>query len=294
MKSRNQGFTLIELLVVIAIIAILAAILFPVFATAREKARQSACLNNVKQLGASLVMYSQDYDERLPSIWTLQNGGGIFSYTDVFGVMKPYIKNTDIFYCPDRTQLNCTKDANFSSLAERCYGYGYNWGPAQEFATNGYEGGLIRDEIGSYLPDGTVLGTFQGVQLSTILAPANTFAYGDSYDRPDYSIASTDILSEYSAKNGYAEKTNYALPHHGLLNIAYADGHAKASAWRAGDTKDAVSPNGKAALPKNPDQWQYWCANPDTVIDTYYYGSKRCGDMGAFEQSKMRYYSDQN
>ena len=66
MKIRNQAFTLIELLVVIAIIAILAAILFPVFAQAREKARQTSCLSNAKQIGLASQMYDQDYDEILP------------------------------------------------------------------------------------------------------------------------------------------------------------------------------------------------------------------------------------
>ena len=66
-RSAWRGFTLIELLVVIAIIAILAAILFPVFAQAREKARGAACLSNVKQLGLALQMYAQDYDETLPN-----------------------------------------------------------------------------------------------------------------------------------------------------------------------------------------------------------------------------------
>jgi prepilin-type N-terminal cleavage/methylation domain-containing protein len=66
MNSRNQAFTLIELLVVIAIIAILAAILFPVFAQAREKARQASCLSNAKQIGLAGQMYAQDYDEILP------------------------------------------------------------------------------------------------------------------------------------------------------------------------------------------------------------------------------------
>ncbi len=71
---RKSGFTLIELLVVIAIIAILAAILFPVFARAREKARQASCLNNVKQLSMATVMYAQDYDERVVPNVTLNNG----------------------------------------------------------------------------------------------------------------------------------------------------------------------------------------------------------------------------
>src|SRR5678816_1355375 len=65
----RKGFTLIELLVVIAIIAILAAILFPVFARAREKGRQASCMSNLKQLGMALVQYSQDYDETHPGVW---------------------------------------------------------------------------------------------------------------------------------------------------------------------------------------------------------------------------------
>jgi prepilin-type N-terminal cleavage/methylation domain-containing protein len=69
MKRPRTGFTLIELLVVIAIIAILAAILFPVFAQAREKARQSGCLSNLKQIGTALMMYTQDYDEAFPCTW---------------------------------------------------------------------------------------------------------------------------------------------------------------------------------------------------------------------------------
>src|SRR5256885_201827 len=104
---NRRGFTLIELLVVIAIIAILAAILFPVFAQAREKARQSGCLSNMKQLGLAWVMYSQDYDETSPNpgflgrIWVIE-GAAATRKDDVYyqDLIRPYAKNDDFAYCP--------------------------------------------------------------------------------------------------------------------------------------------------------------------------------------------------
>jgi prepilin-type N-terminal cleavage/methylation domain-containing protein/prepilin-type processing-associated H-X9-DG protein len=95
----RRGFTLIELLVVIAIIAILAAILFPVFAKAREKARQSSCLSNCKQLVLGELQYAQDYDERFP--YHCRNDGvtGTSTYCWL-GVALPYIKNTQVWSCP--------------------------------------------------------------------------------------------------------------------------------------------------------------------------------------------------
>lgn len=111
---RRAGFTLIELLVVIAIIAILAAILFPVFAQARESARQTACLSNGKQIGLGLSMYQQDYDETLPApdwngkagfqpppftVFASADGAGVSgpTWADVF---QPYVKNVQIMKCP--------------------------------------------------------------------------------------------------------------------------------------------------------------------------------------------------
>jgi len=104
---KRKGFTLIELLVVIAIIAILAAILFPVFARARAKALQNTCLSNVKQITLGLQMYIQDYDQYLPcnTYWAIQwygYTGGLVYWTDA---VQPYIKNTQIWVCPeDRTR----------------------------------------------------------------------------------------------------------------------------------------------------------------------------------------------
>lgn len=96
---RSRGFTLIELLVVIAIIAILAAILFPVFAKAREKARQSSCLSNTKQIALAELQYAQDYDERFPN--HCRNDGATSSSSFCWiGVIDPYIKNQQVKTCP--------------------------------------------------------------------------------------------------------------------------------------------------------------------------------------------------
>ncbi len=95
---NRRAFTLIELLVVIAIIAILAAILFPVFAQAREKARQTSCLSNQKQLGLGTMMYVQDYDETYPM--TANYGEPAATRTIWSDMVAPYLKNRDIFKCP--------------------------------------------------------------------------------------------------------------------------------------------------------------------------------------------------
>ncbi len=98
---RSAGFTLIELLVVIAIIAILAAILFPVFARARENARKSTCQSNLKQIGTSVMMYTQDYDETLPrTYFAVPAPAGNQSWAMI---LQPYVKNTQAFDCPSAT-----------------------------------------------------------------------------------------------------------------------------------------------------------------------------------------------
>src|ERR1035438_3258806 len=100
---RFKAFTLIELLVVIAIIAILAAILFPVFARARESARRSSCLSNMKQADLANLMYTQDYDETLPTL-ARDFSTTPFTTIDFASVLQPYIKNAQIFYCPDNSK----------------------------------------------------------------------------------------------------------------------------------------------------------------------------------------------
>lgn len=102
-QGKRSGFTLIELLVVIAIIAILASILFPVFARAREQARRTSCLSNLKQIGLGLMQYTQDYDERMPFANYDANNGAGFWWMDA---IEPYVKSTQIYTCPSRSTFS--------------------------------------------------------------------------------------------------------------------------------------------------------------------------------------------
>src|SRR5436853_5814180 len=130
-RHTRRAFTLIELLVVIAIIAILAAILFPVFAQAREKARQASCTSNMKQIGLSLMMYTQDYDERMPTAFAeiqspeLPDGAWVIPYDMQ---LLPYIKNDQVFACPSDGTRGWVRDFTWRKVEreryiQRSYGY---------------------------------------------------------------------------------------------------------------------------------------------------------------------------
>jgi prepilin-type N-terminal cleavage/methylation domain-containing protein/prepilin-type processing-associated H-X9-DG protein len=125
----RKGFTLIELLVVIAIIAILASILFPVFSRAREKARQTSCLSNTKQLMLAVIGYTDDYDEVLPTN-SMDTGAGVYSWRTM---LMPYVKNTQIFMCPSNKITTGAFHSAMDVTAGEKSGYGMNvnhWGPA--------------------------------------------------------------------------------------------------------------------------------------------------------------------
>ncbi|MFO7946068.1 MAG: prepilin-type N-terminal cleavage/methylation domain-containing protein [Armatimonadota bacterium] len=194
---RRKGFTLIELLVVIAIIAILAAILFPVFARAREKARQSACLNNVKQIMLGMMQYTQDYDERYPPAnrWPApgENHLPYTTYTTWWEALDPYMKNEQILICP--SQAN-------GDPAGAEPGYGWNY---QEFGY--YSGGFPS----SYHPK---------VAMADVEYPASTIIIGDSEDTSDRGNDGSQFLYR---------RHSYLLPdrHNGGGNMGFCDGHAK-------------------------------------------------------------------
>jgi prepilin-type N-terminal cleavage/methylation domain-containing protein/prepilin-type processing-associated H-X9-DG protein len=255
----RYGFTLIELLVVIAIIAVLAAILFPVFAKARENARRTSCLSNMKQVDTALLMYTQDYDESLPSL-TDDHSVTPSIRTDIWNVLQPYTNSKDVFYCPDRTDVGCGY-GDFAGIGptDRCIGVGYNWGPIQ-FAG----GGLLStaSSVGSVT-------IYTGIALAGIVSPADAFTLGDTQDTPFYTISSSSIIS------GAKITSNSSLLHAGRFNMAYVDGHAKSMGWKAGN----ISGFGSVAMPSAESDWGKWCADTNATVTSQSIGSVPCGQV---------------
>jgi prepilin-type N-terminal cleavage/methylation domain-containing protein/prepilin-type processing-associated H-X9-DG protein len=162
---NKRGFTLIELLVVIAIIAILAAILFPVFARAREKARQTSCLSNLKQIGLGHIMYAQDYDEtylegRYPGecLWghNHTNSDGLSDYDGWMHHIYPYVKNKQIFICPSQQPDHCS-DGSGRAYLDHAYGFNFDglYGTAMARIDKPAETMMFQDCAQSFLTSGS-------------------------------------------------------------------------------------------------------------------------------------------
>jgi len=238
---------------VIAIIAILAAILFPVFARAKESAKRTACLSNVRQQSMALQMYLSDEDDRMPTAYQSYTD---FQYHDVWNLVMPYAKNLDLFYCPDRTQKGCTGDPS-SPDDTRCIGYGFNWGPIQNFTDKSFEGGLMNAYQVADDWQGAV-----GQNESSVVSPADTFAFGDSHDRTWYTISMNTILSKFEGS------TNHELVHGDQFNMNYVDGHAKNLRWHIGMVRPFhIGPGVKYLFPRNNNDFSRWCADPDASVN---------------------------
>ena len=213
-SSARAAFTLVELLVVIAIIAILASILFPIFARARENARRTSCLSNLKQLGLGFMQYTQDYDEAFP----------LSSYptTSVSWTAStaPYIKSTQIFRCPSDTAARWNN-------------------PVAPPATNYY--------TTSYIMNAWFAGTQTYAKLSAVQAPskvavlvdANTDVTQRDHFHPFNWIVETPANPLYSSfmhgmtfdDTANATKEIALTRHLDTFNTLYADGHAKSRRW---------------------------------------------------------------
>ena len=189
--TKKRGFTLIELLVVIAIIAILAAILFPVFAKAREKARTSSCSSNVKQIMLGLLQYAQDYDERWP--WAAWNNGNTLGNHWMVATY-PYTSSDQLWVCPSAQSVmhNSGSWPGWNGICNRA-GYGWN----------------------------------EDAQNNTVMAeckhPAQTYILADRGD--------DQCFTTWFNWRGRMQMTwlngNVPGPHTDGKNIGFADGHVK-------------------------------------------------------------------
>ncbi|GAB4452485.1 MAG: hypothetical protein OHK0029_03480 [Armatimonadaceae bacterium] len=226
-NRRNNAFTLIELLVVIAIIAILAAILFPVFAQAREKARQTSCLSNHKQLALAAIMYANDYDERFPLVGSAEEPFTVLegvknSRNEPFNgwalMMQPYIKNRDMMLCPSMPR-------NFEGTGDCAK---YNGRPITvHYSYNYFLGADGSYPFGDYLrsPDGSRTWTTP-TPLPGIASPANVVIfqhsnslqpYGRSWGCSYVTIETPDFIN----------KLRMRVLHSNGDNLSFTDGHAK-------------------------------------------------------------------
>lgn len=218
-SRKNAAFTLIELLVVIAIIAILAAILFPVFAKARDKARQTACLSNNKQMGYGLMMYTQDYDETLPiQIGDGAGGGsqGFIGSTQASWAkgIYPYVKNTQVFSCPNSVPYEIA-------------------GPCQTGSVPNVASYLFNSVVMPNFRNGSAVNyNYEGRSLAEMKSPANTVFLHEwamhspcILPRPRVIVGKTGY--EGFAYGGRSDLAAYDDLHNKGSNLLYTDGHAK-------------------------------------------------------------------
>ncbi len=252
---RRNAFTLIELLVVIAIIAILAAILFPVFGRARENARRTSCLSNLKQMGLGIMQYSQDYDEINVKAWYGRGPDWSgFTYPGnqrwMDGI-QPYVKSTQVFNCPSdaglvpyrMTSPNATQSSpDFFDSVSNPGSYGIN---ATYWGDNG--------------PDGAPTTHPSGAALAEVAKPAETVMIADrrAYFVPPGGSGDGWGPAEIAWENKNAAGATFypnltpamlsAMPARHLdgANVAFADGHAK---WFRLENLARVNANGVRPL----------------------------------------------
>jgi len=223
LRTEKRGFTLIELLVVIAIISILAAILFPVFARARENARRASCMSNLKQIGLGFLMYSQDYDEKFPR-HILGYGNPPYGPENPVGwadALQPYIKSTQVYQCPSESTAPNSNPAS--------WGYIDYYMNTQVAATN--QAALVAPSL-------TVLSGDNGSGIA--------YSYFDGCNvtgnAPDITCNNTTpyITMKNSATSGLFSR------HLDGSNFAFADGHVK---WEKGSILGGASViNGTSAV----------------------------------------------
>ncbi len=238
--GRLHGFTLVELLVVIAIVAILAALLFPVFAQARESARTTSCLSNTRQIGTAVMLYAQDYDERIPpaiNAVLLPSG----DHVEWFTVLESYVKTNQVFFCPSHSGVNPSQPPSWGNIS-----YGWNFFYLQANANQ---------------PEPDLFLNSPAVLLAEMTSPAETVLLADSGSSPGYPDNNQNgALDWLRAPNTEPEWWAYVNRpsdmHRGGANVAFCDGHSK---WHPIPTEARVNTGVRSEILKGtPDQADYY------------------------------------
>ena len=214
-SNRNKGFTLIEILIVVAIIAILAAILFPVFARARENGRRASCASNVKQISLGIMQYAQDYDEKLPLFQTSGFAIGTTNGTAWSQQIQPYLNSMQIFQCPSEPNPSAAAGTN---------GAGYTDYGMATYCT-------IYNGCTSY-STGVALASFVSPSLSVMVFEMPNGAANNGYNGcTNWNCSGS---ANTPGKLAFAGPGADAQIHLAGENVGFADGHVK---WMKGASK---------------------------------------------------------
>ena len=239
-KGRS-AFTLIELLVVIAIIAILAAILFPVFARARENARRASCQSNLKQISLGIMQYTQDFDERFPQTVSDPGpaGGTTINYYGWVQLIQPYIKSYQLFQCPSETTTGTTwTDSSHGYYAGYVPPSGANSDDQTDYFYNkfagapagGYSTGATITQVNN--PAVSILSGDQGINADNNGLQGQSdmpryIAAGEQGDLCAGILGAASVTSGNCSNRAALDRTGAAIRHLDGANYLFADGHVK-------------------------------------------------------------------